>query len=159
MNTGKDHLEKAIQRFTLFLQEKQQRKTPERFEVLRAVSRTRGLFTVDELYQDMQSQDYMMVSRTTLFNTIELLEEAGLVIKHALKRAASYEYNTGTTRPHVVMVCRECGKLSKLEDPQLDLYLQGLTVRRFNVLQQVLYLHGLCTRCNTKLKQKAKQKI
>ena len=67
--------------FTEYLQQRKLRKTPERFAILREIYSTNGHFDIDTLYNLMKEDKYL-VSRATLYNTIELLLDCRLVIKH-----------------------------------------------------------------------------
>ena len=84
-------LEQANAKLTEYLTLKRMRKTPERYEILRIVVQTKGLFTVDELTEIMSKDARFKVSRATVFNVLELLNEAQIIVKHTLTRAAQYE--------------------------------------------------------------------
>ena len=67
---------------TEYLQKNGHRKTPERYAILDTIYSIKGHFDVDELYSYMAEKEKFRVSRATLYNTIILLIDAGLVIKH-----------------------------------------------------------------------------
>ena len=67
--------------FTEYLRDHNLRKTPERFAILQEIYSTNGHFGIEDLYNKMKDTRYR-VSRATLYNTIELLLDCNLVIKH-----------------------------------------------------------------------------
>ena len=74
--------EKVKQIFTEYLTIKGHRKTPERYAILDTIYSLNGHFDIDELYDLMMNEERFRVSKATLYNTIILLMDAKLVIKH-----------------------------------------------------------------------------
>ena len=100
-------------RLTRYMEENTMRKTPERYEILRVAGLANGIFTIDDLMQLMKEQGEFQVSRATLFNTMELFYDAGLVIKHSLATAAHYEMRTDSN-PKAYVICHQCNTITKV---------------------------------------------
>lgn len=143
-------------RLTQYMVEKAMRKTPERYEILRVAGLADGIFTIEGLMQLMQEHAKFQVSRATLFNTMELFCEAGLVIKHLLATAAHYELRTDSN-PKAYVICRQCNTITRVSTSTARLALQSLHVRYFSIEDKLLYMHGLCRKCQAKNRQLAKK--
>ncbi len=77
--------------FTNYLKQKQYRKTQGRYDILFEIYSIDGHFEVETLYLMLKNKNYH-ISRATIYNTIELLLECGLIIKHSFgNKAGSYE--------------------------------------------------------------------
>lgn len=147
----------AVQVLTQYIERNGMRKTPERFEVLRWACNQEGLFSIDQLDAVMHAEGKFQVSRVTLFNTLEMFVEMGLFTKHLLKRAALYEC-TMHRSPRILEVCDECGMVKEMKQDKLYRMLRDLKVRSFVLQQPVLYLHGLCSKCNRARKHQKRGK-
>lgn len=147
----------ASQKLDEYLKGQKKRRTPERFEILNVMTKLDGLFSVDQLNEEMQHQGAFRVSRSTIFNTLELFTEAQIVTKHTLERTAMYEC-TIVPSPMVCLVCQKCDTITKLDDTAMKQWLQDIKVKQFHIKQPVLYLHGLCKKCNAALNRKTNKK-
>lgn len=152
----------AREQLKRYMEQRAMRKTPERDEVLRVVEMAGGIFTIDELAGLMCEHAKFQVSRATLFNTMEMLCDAGLVIKHMLATAAHYELR-GDANPKAYTICRQCGTITRVTVGTAKLALQNLRVRYFSREDTLVYMHGLCRKCQArkshqiKKQQKTKQ--
>ena len=83
--------------------------TPERADILNAIIERDGIFEVEELLLEMRDAGHR-VSKATIYRTVKLLEEAG-IITHALldSRMAHYRLIYGR-EPCDYLVCMKTGK-------------------------------------------------
>ena len=81
------------------------RLTPQRQFVLRAVEKL-GHGTPDEVYAEVRSQS-SAVNVSTVYRTLEVLEELGLV-RHAHLSDRAPTYHSVTDHEHFHLVCRNC---------------------------------------------------
>lgn len=157
MEKKQEPLASLRDRLTLYMSERGMRKTPERYEVLRVAGLAGCIFTIDDLMKFMQEKGRFQVSRATLFNTMELFCDAGLTIKHPLATAAHYEMRTDSN-PKAYVICRQCNSITKVSTSTARLALLSLHVRYFSIEEKLLYMHGLCRKCQAKNRQEARKK-
>jgi len=77
--------------FTEYLTEKKLRKTEERYAIFKEICAFPGHFDVCML-SDRLEQDNFHVSKATLYNTLDVLVDAGLVVRHQITvQSVQYE--------------------------------------------------------------------
>jgi Fur family transcriptional regulator, ferric uptake regulator len=86
------------------------RLTPQRQLVLQAVGEL-GHATPDEIVTTVR-RTATAVNISTVYRTLELLEELGLV-QHAHLRHGASTYSLASDADHVHLVCRECGAVEE----------------------------------------------
>lgn len=156
--SNKDELyTKAEKKLNGFLALQHKRRTPERYEVLRIICSTDGIFTQEQLTDRMKAEGKFLVSRSTLFSILELLVEAQLLIKHNLPRAAHYECCL-QDRPYLYLVCTQCGSIHTMRDAQMEKEMLNVKSKKMTICQRILYLNGICKKCEkTNRKEKDKK--
>lgn len=133
--------------FAAYLDNKGQRKTPERFSILEEVYSRSDHFDVESLYIEMKTKSHR-VSRATVYNTLDLLVECGLVMRHQFGSAqALYEKSYGY-RQHDHAICTGCGKVLEFCDPRIGAIERMVgELLNFQVEQHSLALYGKCNEC------------
>jgi len=137
----------AKDEFTEYLTFRKHRKTAERFAVLDHIYSIKGHFNMDSLYNYMLEDESFRVSRTTLYNTIDLLLDCGLVVKHQFgAHAAQYERAYGNEN-HDHIICIDCGEVRELPSNLIS-QAQLRKIKKFKVSYYSMYIYGVCSKCS-----------
>jgi Fur family ferric uptake transcriptional regulator len=121
------------------------RLTPQRQLVLQAVIEL-GHATPDEI-ADLVRRTATGVNISTVYRTLELLEELGLVTHTHLGHGAP-TYHAATDADHLHLVCRECGGIEEMAPSVLDEAVHRIaTERGFAVDVGHFAIFGTCAAC------------
>ena len=146
-------LKAAKSALTQFMAMNNMRKTPERYAVLEAIYNAGKHISADELHEAMA--DEFRVSRGTVYNTLEMLYRANLVLRHQFGGVILYEKRT--SKPHYHMICTECNTISEFNNTTLKNALSTIKLKGFNISDHDLYVYGICTKCRQRIgRQKRK---
>ena len=104
-------------------------------------------FTAEELVKDVHAID-ASVARGTVYRTLALLHEAGVVEKHDFRYGPPNYEVTFAKAHHDHLMCVACGEIIEFQEPRIE-QMQDQVVKRFGyqLLSHTHKLYGLCHRC------------
>jgi len=140
MNTARD--------FRLALKERGLRMTPQRQLILDAVAALRGHISADQVYQQVIRQ-FPDVNVTTVYRTLEVLEELGLM-RHTHFHDGVAQYQRTDEAPHHHLVCTVCDGDTELDLEILEPLAEEL-LQRYGFKSDLAHtaIVGVCRACLT----------
>jgi Fur family ferric uptake transcriptional regulator len=132
------------------------RQTKERFKILDHICQLQSHFDVEMLRQHLEENSFH-VSRSSVYNTIELLMNAGLVVRHQFSaQLAQYELKSAAITHHHV-ICTLCGAVKEIKNDKISREITIQRVPKFTHQYHSVYIYGLCSKCKFKLYIQKKQ--
>ena len=121
--------------------------TRQRLQLGELVFSTHGHFTVDDLVAQARKAG-VQVGRVTVYRTLNLMVDAGLVEERPFERdRMRYEHTIGHAH-HDHMVCVSCGRVIEFESPAIERAQKQAAGREgFRILQHSHTLFGHCRAC------------
>ncbi|MGE9516056.1 MAG: Fur family transcriptional regulator [Solitalea-like symbiont of Tyrophagus putrescentiae] len=136
--------------FSGYLEENNLRRTPERFAILEEIYNYSHHFNADALYSQMKDKKHR-VSRATVYNTLELLNECNLVSKHKFGENTTYFEKSYSYQQHDHLICLDCKKVLDFCDPRLQKIKNTLhNLFSFEIKYHSLNIYGYCSECKNK---------
>lgn len=146
-------IDKVKRELTEYLTSKGHRKTTERYTILQFIYESdEDHFDIETLYNAI-NKDKHLVSKATLYNTMDLLVDCKLIVRHRFGNNAHYEraYNADT---HHHMICTVCGSIKELKDIAVKEVISAKKLPRFTMSHYSLYIYGVCGKCSRKASTK-----
>lgn len=137
--------EEKLERFREFIRKRGLKSTRQRDEIAGWFFEHKGHVSADRIYREVKKAS-PGIGFSTVYRTMKLLCEAGLVHeRHFGEGEALYE-NVSTRHDHCI--CTECGKIIEFENPHAE-SLQKLAAREFGftLKSYKTELYGLCRNC------------
>jgi len=133
-------------RFEAFLRERKLKLTGERMAILAVVYRRASHFDAEALHAELRESG-ADISRATVYRTLDLLVQCGLVRKHSLG-ATHANYEAAQDEHHDHLVCIQCGKVLEFFRPDLEKLQESICSEQgFQAFHHSLQIFGLCSQC------------
>ena len=135
----------AKQRFVEFLAQRKLRLTAQRRAIIETVFSTRQHFTAEQLLEWSRRRD-PLVSKATVYRTLPLLTESGLVHEMDFgKDCKYYDPNYAEHPQHNHIICQDCQKIVEFNSDKLE-ELENEISRRlgFSIQEQRLQITASC---------------
>jgi Fur family ferric uptake transcriptional regulator len=133
-------------RYLDYLKERNLRQTQERLAIFEEVYDTSDHFDADELFVRLK-QENVPVSRATVYNTLELLVDCNLVVRHQFgNKQAKYERSYSFWQ-HDHLICEDCNHLFEFCDPRIQSIRDMISdIFEMEIQRHSLNMYGRCTK-------------
>ncbi len=119
----------VLEKVDAFMKSKGLRRTAQRDVIIKAAFSTTEHFTAEQLW-DMAREIDPQTSRATLYRTLALLVEGGLLREIDLGREQKYYDPNFLEHPnHNHLICVDCGKVIEFEDSHIEILEDCITRR------------------------------
>lgn len=123
------------------------RVTPQRQLVLEAVTKLEHA-TPEEIYAEVR-QTAVGINVSTVYRTLELLEQIGLITHTHLGHGAN-RYHLAANAQHSHLVCRECGAVTEVDPAEVAALVSALHAKYgFETDVGHLTVFGTCAQCRS----------
>jgi Fur family ferric uptake transcriptional regulator len=128
------------------LAQKGYRMTPQRLMILEAIEGASGHVSAEEIFQDIKKR-YPGLNISTVYRTLELLKETGLVTETDMGDGRVRFHSAGHEHHHH-LVCSRCGKVIDLNEETLSPLIDALSKKYgFRADLKHLAIFGYCKDC------------
>ncbi len=133
--------------FIDYIRERGMRVTPERLALLDEIYRLHGHIDAEELLEGVREAG-LKASRATVYRTLELLVDCGLVQRQRLGRNRYLYEHVHAGQRHDHLACRSCGRVVEFVSPAIQAMLNEICrAHRFSRGDRQLQILGLCEAC------------
>ncbi len=121
--------------------------TPQRIAIGRFALRSRDHPTAQRIYGEVK-RIYPTVSLATVYKTIQILKEVGLI--QELNLFQGQTRFDPDTHPHIHLVCLGCGRIMDWEEPMVSEIMAKVAAANFSATGQNFDVYGNCQSCDRK---------
>lgn len=139
--------EEVLTRFRVFLTDKGLRFTREREELLAAIFEAPRHFEAEDLIRTVHDRN-SRVSRATIYRTLSLLEECGILQKSLFGHNRHFYESLVGRHHHDHVVCVRCGQIREFDDERIEA-VQNEVCERFGfvLVDHMHEIFGVCANC------------
>jgi Fur family ferric uptake transcriptional regulator len=137
---------KSERSLTETLRDRGYRLTPQRLLVMEAIEASDDHISAEEIHSQAHAR-YPYMNISTVYRTLDLLKEQGLVAESDLGGGRFLYHPVGKAHHHH-LVCRKCGKVQDIEVSALDNLRQEIKERYgFGAVFDHMAIFGTCKSC------------
>ncbi len=119
------------------------RMTQQRWRIVGALVESMEHFTVAGLFDHVREK-HPRVGYSTVYRTLRLLSEAGLVRQHSFGDGLT-RYELALSDHHDHLICTKCGTVLEFRDPVIDVHREQVAdARGFRMKSHKHELYGVC---------------
>ncbi len=148
-----ESLDKQVEETVALLRQRGYRLTPQRLAIVRAALSGGGHPTAEEIHKRV-SGDFPMLSLATVYKTLSVLEDLGVLMKIEVDGVGHYDSRRS---PHPHLICVKCHRVEDLPpETMCSLPEEAMEQRSFKPLWAQLEIYGVCSRCRNLEDQRRK---
>jgi len=121
--------------------------TPQRMGIIKFLAGNRNHPTADEIFRHLRP-DYPTISKATVYSTLELLGEMGVLEELSIRKRGESSFDLGEEEHHHLL-CRKCGRIVDIFVDHCDdcniMKAADSAGHKIETIQA--YLYGVCAEC------------
>jgi Fur family peroxide stress response transcriptional regulator len=127
------------------LRSKGYKATPQRIAISKIALSSHEHPNIQKIYREVRKH-HSTVSLATVYKTLQILQETGLIQELSFPQGQT-RYDP-YIKPHINLVCLQCGKIQDIEDSALnDLIQKVASNAHFTLTSQRVDIYGICNKC------------
>lgn len=152
---NEERVQRALERFRETLRARGQRFSGVREAIARRALAYDGHFEVSDLLESLRAAGVKDAHLATVYRTLPLLVEAGLIQPTLLSSGDRQLYEPAFERPHHDhLVCTRCGQVVEFEHEALEVLQAEIAARHgFRLTSHIHELLGVCRECSLRQQQ------